>query len=139
MSATLDLEKARVATDRPAFLAHYLHPVVFGGVVAGRDHHTAVVAVEGGCEINHFRSDQAKVNDVDTRVVQALRKRLIKLGAAQADVVADADLLCPGFIGEGSADRVSDVGVQLRGDDAAYVVGFKAGEVLAHSSYVIPE
>src|SRR5258708_3620309 len=107
--------------------------------MAGGDHHAAVVAVEGGREVDHLGADHAEVDHIDSSVVEALGEGFVEIGAAEADVVADADFGCAGLIGVGSTYVVSDFGIYLRRNLAAHVVGFEASKVLTHPRLGLPE
>ena len=109
----LDVLQSGVAADRPRLLAHELHAVVVGRIVARRHHDAAVHAFVERREVHALGAAQADVVDVDAGVVQPARRAPRTARARQADVAADDDALRLQELRVGAADAVGDVGVEL--------------------------
>ena len=125
--------EARVGADRPRPLAHELHAVVIGRVVARRDHDAAVelaarAVAGGGREIHALRAALADVVNVDPALGETARQRRRKRRAREAHVMADdhARRLHEAGIRPPHCER--EVLVDLIGDATADVVGFESGE-----------
>ena len=83
--------KTVIAADGLGLLAHELHAVVVGRIVAGGDHDAAVVATIEGREIHALGAAHADVVYIDAAVGQTAAHRIRETGAAQADIAADDD------------------------------------------------
>ncbi len=81
--------KAVVRADRLGLLAHELHAVVVGRIVARGDHDAAVVAAVKGREVHPLGAADADVVHIDAAVGQAAAQRIGEAGAREADVAAD--------------------------------------------------
>ena len=86
-----DVLQARVGADRPRLLAHHLHAVVVGRIVARRDHDAAVELAVERREVDELGAADADVEHVDAGVGQTARDRGRESGARRADVAADRD------------------------------------------------
>ena len=70
-----------IAADGTGILAHELHAVVVGRVVARGHHDAAVKFVGKGCEVHAFRTAEADVGDVAAAVHEPALQRIRKLAA----------------------------------------------------------
>ncbi len=128
------LLEARVGADRARPLAHELHAIVIGRVVARRDHDAAVeraarAVTRRGRVVHALGAAEPDVVDIDAALEQALRERRRERWASQAHVVPDHDALGLHKACVGTADRTREVFVDLVGDAAADVVGLESGEI----------
>ena len=109
------LTRPGVAADRTRALAHELHAVVVGRVVARRHHDAAVHLARERREVDDLRAAEADVVDVDAGIEQALLQRLAEQFAREADVPTDDDPLRLDELGIGAPDAVRDVLVEFVG------------------------
>lgn len=73
------------------------------------DHDSAIVAVVGGGEIDHFGADGAEVDDIYAGIIEPSRESIVETWAGEADIVSHADGLGIGFICECPANLVGNI------------------------------
>jgi len=90
--------------------------------VRSRDHDAAVETIVADREVDRIGRDQTDLRHVGAGVVGAARERRHEGFARRAHVAPDADVLAVEDLGERAPDRVGDIFVELRRNDAADVV-----------------
>ena len=116
------LGQSGIAADWPRSLAHELHAVVVGRIVA-RSHHDA------GRKIHALGAAQADVAHLATAIHEPAAQGVCKRCARQPDVAPDGDDFWLDESGIGTPDVVSERLVQLGGNAAANVIGLKGGKI----------
>ena len=131
----LDVVEARVLPDRLGRRQAHLDAVVLGRVVARREHRRRGVEVAGG-EVGDVGGGHAEVDDVEALVEHALGEGRRQLHAGGAHVAGDEHpggaVVLGREAGEGGADALAVVGVELAGAQAADVVGLEDGVEVTH-------
>lgn len=112
----LDLVESGVRADRPALLADHLHAVVFGRVVAGRNHHAPIKAITRGRKVHHLGPDHPEIGNIDPGIVEPSGECGRWARPGQADVVSDANAAGARGVGIGPPDSIREVFVEFRGD-----------------------
>ena len=123
------LGQSGIAADWPRSLAHELHAVVVGRVVARGNHDATVKPVGEGRKIHAFSAAQADVAHLATAIHEPAAQGVCKRCARQPDVAPDGDDFWLDESGIGTPDVVSERLVQLGGNAAANVIGLKGGKI----------
>ena len=124
-----DFLQARVGTDRPRATADKLHAVVFGRIMAGRDHDAPVGLQIGRGEINHFRAALADIDDVGAAIPQAVAQGLDQGRPRQPDIVADDDVFRPEQGAKHLAHSIRQFLIHFVGNFPADVIRFECRRI----------
>ncbi len=127
-SAGFDRGKAGVGADGGRSAPDDLHAVVVDGIVRGGDLDPAIGIVVGGGEIHLLGARKAEVEDMHARVGHAPGDGGGESDGGRAAVAADDDGGCFKFLGEGAADAVGNVLVEVQPKATAHVIGLEAGQ-----------
>ena len=124
-----NLVQTVIGADRPGFRADHFHAVVIFGIVAGSHHNAAVHLVMAGGKIHLLGAAQADIKHIRAGGHEAGAECLGNVGTGQPDVVAHDDFFRASDFHVSASDFFGQDRIQLIGNPASQVVGFKTGQV----------
>ena len=124
-----------ISTYRARIFSHQFQTIVVRWVMAGGDHNAAVCPKFSRCEVDHFRSAQAYIENLSAGIRNAFADGVGQLLARQTNVSSNNDSLSIQKLCRRIANSVGNIRVELIWDLAADVVGLEAVDGDGHVRY----